>query len=89
MSVVLLTKIVVENKGLVADVTALVCFSVIGTVVPHAAWSVAFTLAAAVSDRKSSEIVEVSKPLTYFRLESPIDVISNSSKTRLIVALVT
>jgi hypothetical protein len=36
ISVVLLTRIVVLYNGLVADTTALVCFSVIGTVVPHA-----------------------------------------------------
>ena len=37
ISVVLFTKIVVLYNGLVADVAALVCFSVSGTVVPHAA----------------------------------------------------
>jgi hypothetical protein len=37
MSVVLFTKIVVENKGFVADTAALVAFNVSGTVVPHAA----------------------------------------------------
>jgi hypothetical protein len=64
ISVVLLTRIVVLYSGLVADTAALVCFSVIGTVVPHAACNVAFTFAAAVSLRKSSVIVEASKPFT-------------------------
>jgi hypothetical protein len=89
MSVVLFTKIVVENKGLVAETAALVCFSVIGTVVPQAACNVAFTFAAAVSLKKSRDIVLVSKPFVNFLLESPMAVTSSSSNTRLIVALVT
>jgi hypothetical protein len=64
ISVVLFTKIVVLYRGFVAETAALVCLSVSGTVVPHAAWSVAFTFAAAVSLRKSSVIVLDSKPLT-------------------------
>jgi len=43
MSVVLLTKTVVLYSGLVADVAALVCFNVSGTVVPQAACKVART----------------------------------------------
>jgi hypothetical protein len=64
MSVVLLTKIVVLYRGLSTPTAALVCFSVSGTVVPHAARSVAFTFAAAVSLRKSKVIVLASRPLT-------------------------
>ena len=44
---------------------------------------------AAVSLKKSSEIVLVSKPFVNFLDESPIAVTSSSSNTRLIVALVT
>jgi hypothetical protein len=92
MSVVLFTKIVVLYKGLSGPTAALVCFIVIGTVVPQAACNVALTAPApeaALSFRKSSVIVEVSKPFVNFLLESPIAVTSSSSKTRLIVALVT
>ena len=64
MSVVLFTKIVVLYRGLVAEVAALVCLSVIGTVVPQAACNVALTLAAAVSLKKSNVIVLASKPFT-------------------------
>ena len=68
---------------------ALVCLSVRGTVVPQAACSVALTLAAAVSLRKSSVIVEFSRPLTNFSAVSPIAVTESSVNCRLIVALVT
>lgn len=64
ISCVLFTSTVVLNKGLVAEVTALVCLSVRVTVVPHAACSVALTLDAAVSFRKSKVIVLASKPFT-------------------------
>ena len=64
MSVVLFTKTVVLKSGLVAEVAALVCFSVKATVVPQAACNVALTLAAAVSLRKSKVIVLASRPLT-------------------------
>jgi hypothetical protein len=89
ISVVLFTKIVVLYSGLVADTAALVCFSVIGTVVPHAACRVAFTFAAAVSDRKSNWMVLDSSPLTNLWFVSDIAVTSSSSKVLLIVALVT
>ena len=64
MSCVLFTNTVVENSGFVAEVTALVCFSVRATVEPQAACRVAFTLAEAASLRKSKVIVLASKPLT-------------------------
>jgi hypothetical protein len=88
ISVVLFTKIVVLYRGLVADVAALVCFSVSGTVVPHAACSVAFTFAAAVSLRKSKVIVLASKPFTNLCAVSPIAVTSSSSNALEIEALV-
>ena len=88
ISVVLFTKIVVLYRGFVADTAALVCFSVSGTVVPHAACSVAFTLAAAVSLRKSKVTVEFSKPFTNFDAVSPIAVTFNSSNDLEIDALV-
>ena len=64
ISCVLFTSTVVLNKGLVAEVTALVCLSVKATVVPQAACNVALTLLAAVSFKKSKVIVLASKPLT-------------------------
>ena len=64
ISCVLFTSTVVLNKGLVAEVIALVCLSVKATVVPQAACSVALTLLAAVSFKKSSVIVLASRPFT-------------------------
>ena len=92
ISVVLFTKTVVLYKGLVVDTTALVCFSVSGTVVPQAACKVARTEPdpeAASSFKKSKVIVLASRPLTNLCAVSPIAVTSSSSKVREMLALVT
>ena len=67
MSVVLFTKTVVLYKGLVVDVAALVCFNVIGTVVPQADCKAVRTEPAPDAEssfRKSKVMVLASKPLT-------------------------
>jgi hypothetical protein len=67
MSVVLFTKTVVLYKGLVDETTALVCFSVRGTVVPQADCKAVRTEPAPDAEssfRKSRVIVLASRPLT-------------------------
>ena len=67
ISVVLFTNTVVLYSGLVVETTALVCFSVRGTVVPQAACKVARTDPAPEAEssfRKSKVIVLASRPFT-------------------------